>query len=382
MDSNKNNNTEMQRSFFESIRNGNEGEIRKQVAADSTLLLAYDEKAFGATPLTLAVQRNDLPMTDLLLELGADIDRASNWWAGPWSPLHCALYNADDQLANYLLDRGATLDVHAAAGLNRITELRNLLSNSPAEATKPGGDGCQPLHFAGSIESASILLDHGADIDARCIDHFSTPAQYLAIGRPEVARFLFAKGAQPDIFSAVLAGDSSLVESILKENPGAIHFRINEETFPPGPEHDVHNIMTFTVGTNSTPLQAAAKSDQIAMMDVLVGNGADANGTGGYDDATALHIAAWENNVDAADKLLDLGANINARSGNIHNNTPAGWAIVAGSDRVFARLMDRGATKMDWFERDVQAAEAGEFVKYKVVASDNYARIRQRLDRG
>ena len=46
-----------------------------------------------------------------------------------------------------------------------------------------GGDGQTPLHFASTVEIAEYLLDQGADIDARDVDHVSTPAQYMVKAR-------------------------------------------------------------------------------------------------------------------------------------------------------------------------------------------------------
>ncbi len=373
-------NTVGEQEFFLAIRNRRSDEIRQRVAADPSLLLAYDRNSFGATPLTLVCSHQNQEMIDLLLDLGVDVNRPSDWWAGPWLPLHCAIHNGNNELAEYLLSRGATLDVHTAASLNRLDDLRRLLDESPGRVSERGGDGCQPLHFAGSAESAGMLLNRGADIEARDVDHYSTPVQYLALPRPEVARFLFSKGATADIFSAVLAEADSVVHSLLAADPTVVDQRINQRRFAPGPDHDVHNILTFTVGMNATPLQAAAKGNRLTMVDVLVRGGADVNGRGGYDDSTALHIAAWENNVEAADRLLDCGAEINIRSGRIHNNSPAGWAIVAGSDRVFTLLMDRGAEALDWFHNDAVAAIDGEFQKVKVVPIENYQRILKRLN--
>ena len=37
-------------------------------------------------------------------------------------------------------------------------------------------------------------------MEARDIDHFSTPLQYLCVPRPAMARHLLARGAEPDIF--------------------------------------------------------------------------------------------------------------------------------------------------------------------------------------
>ena len=42
-----------------------------------------------------------------------------------------------------------------------------------------GGDGQTPLHFASTVEVAEFLLENGAEIDARDVDHESTPAQYM-----------------------------------------------------------------------------------------------------------------------------------------------------------------------------------------------------------
>ena len=62
---------------------------------------------------------------------------------------------------------------------------------------------------------AEFLLDRGADIDARCIDHKSTPAQYALVDRPEVCRRLLERGATPDIFMAARLGDLALAARLI-----------------------------------------------------------------------------------------------------------------------------------------------------------------------
>jgi ankyrin repeat protein len=86
-------------------------------------------------------------------------------------------------------------------------------------------------------------------------------------------------------------------------------------------------------------------------------------------------LAAWDNQLQAATALVDHGADINIRSGSIHNNSPAGWAIVAGSADVFEMLIDRGADVLEWFRDDAQAAINGKFTQYKSVPPENYQRI-------
>jgi len=53
-----------------------------------------------------------------------------------------------------------------------------------------GGPGQQPLHEAKTVAIAEFLLDRGAGVDVRCIDHQSTPAQYALVGLALATFFL------------------------------------------------------------------------------------------------------------------------------------------------------------------------------------------------
>lgn len=372
-------NSKSEREFFDAIADGRLEDVRRLVTATPSLLHAFDEDCFGATPVTRVCFANDMETLRLLIELGADVNRRSDWNMGPWSPLHSAVFAGQGELAEFLLANGATMDVHTAAGLGRVDDVVRLLDKSPERVTEPGGDGCHPLHFADNVDVARALLERGADIEARCLDHYSTPVQYLADKRAEVARFLFSQGAAADIFSAVMADDKAVVELLLQQDAACINARISQKLFPPGPDHDVHNIMAFTVGTDCTPLHAAAKANRPNMIQLLAQRGADVDVRGGYDDATPLHVAAWNDSAAAIECLLDNAANLNIRSGSIHNNSPAGWAIVAGSADAFELLIDRGAEVLDWFRPDAEAAVAGEFRKFKNVPQENYDRILKKL---
>ncbi len=231
-----------------------------------------------------------------------------------------------------------------------------------------------------TIEVAQLLIDGGAEIDGRCIDHHSTPVQYLCSIRPEVARFLFSIGATSDIFSTVLCGDDANVERLLNANPDLTHARINRSFFPPGNEQDVHNILTFSVGLDATPLHAAAKGNRREAVSILVRRGLSPNIRGGYDQATPLHTAAWSNCSVSAEALLDNGADIDARSGKLHNNSPAGWAIVSGSDSVFELLINRGAECHAWFLDDARDACNGRFDQVGKGATQQRERILSRLN--
>ena len=146
-------------------------------------------------------------MLDVLLDAGADINARSRWWAGGFGLLH----GAPPDLAAYAISRGAVVDVHAAARLGLYDRLQELVTADPRQVHARGGDGQTPLHFASTVEIAGYLLDHGADIDARDVDHESTPAQYRVRDHPEVARFLIQRGCQTDLLLAAALGDIELV---------------------------------------------------------------------------------------------------------------------------------------------------------------------------
>jgi ankyrin repeat protein len=373
-------NTPKQIEFFTTLATGDLGRIRTVVAKDSSMLDSFDYRNFGATPLTMACFSNRPRLVELLIELGADPNKRSDWHMGPWSPLHCAIFRGDKELANFLLSNGAVLDVHTAAGLGDCDAVCRLLNAEPLRVNERGGDGCQPLHFADTVEVARLLLDRGAEIDGRCIDHHSTPVQYLCSTRPEVARYLLSVGVQPDIFSSATCGDICSIEKLLNAEPDLIHARINQAFFPPGTVHNVHNTMTFSVGLDATPLHAAAKGNRPEIVSLLVKCGLSPSVRGGYDQATPLHTAAWSNSRDSALALLSNGADIEARSGKLHNNTPAGWAIVAGADSVFELLFDRGAHCHPWFLDDARDACNGCFDQVSSASQEQRIRILSRIE--
>jgi ankyrin repeat protein len=82
---------------------------------------------FGATTVILAVGKKNREMIDLLLAAGADINARSNWWAGSFGVLDgCA-----PALAPFLIERGATVDAHAAARLGMLDRLREVVDADP-----------------------------------------------------------------------------------------------------------------------------------------------------------------------------------------------------------------------------------------------------------
>ena len=201
--------------------------LERYPALKSKLDEPLPSHSFDTPALIAAVQKGNREMIDALLGAGANINARTKWWAGSFGVLDMS----SAELTPYLIERGAYVDVHAAARLGMFERLKSLVEADAELVHARGGDGQTPLHFAATIEIAGYLLDHGAEIDARDIDHESTPAQYMAAiwpRRPEVARYLISRGAQTDILMAASVGDLELVRQHLDEDPDSVRINVPE----------------------------------------------------------------------------------------------------------------------------------------------------------
>ncbi|HEX3877394.1 MAG TPA: ankyrin repeat domain-containing protein, partial [Bryobacteraceae bacterium] len=183
--------------------------------------------AFGGTALLAALHRRNRAVIDVLLRCGADINARSHWWAGSFGVL-----DQPTGLEDFLIERGARVDAHAAARLGKLDRLKELILADPLLVHARGGDGQTPLHFAATVEIAEFLLAHGADINVLDVDHESTPAQYMARERQDVARYLVSRGSRSDLLMAAALGDVELARKFLDEDPALIRMNVSSEWFP------------------------------------------------------------------------------------------------------------------------------------------------------
>jgi ankyrin repeat protein len=213
---------------------------------------------------------NDAAIVDVLLDFGADPNRRSDWWAGGFHALHSATGAA----AERLLTAGAIPDACAAAHLDRPDLLARMLTDDPQRVHERGGDGQTPLHFARSRKVVDMLLDAGADIDARDVDHRATAAQWMldrkrGEGRYDLARYLVERGASVDIFLAAALGLSDRVRAMLEADPAQLELRTGQGDYGEMPPSSYH-IYFWTIGTTLSPIQVAAQFQQPETLDVTL----------------------------------------------------------------------------------------------------------------
>ena len=111
------------------------------------------------------------------------------------------------------------------------------------------------------MEVAEFLLANGAEIDARDVDHESTPAQYMLRveqkrhyprDRQDVARYLVSRGCRTDILMAAALGDGDLVRRHLDSDPACIRMSVSEEWFPKQDPRAGGTIYIWTLGAHRT----------------------------------------------------------------------------------------------------------------------------------
>lgn len=285
---------------------------------------------FGGT--ALGQSSNDTAMVDVLLAFGADPNRRSDWWAGGFHPLH----TATGAVAERLIAAGAVVDACAAANLDRIDLLRRILDDDPTRVHERGGDGQTPLHFARSHAVVDLLLERGADIDARDVDHRSTPAHWMldrssGAGRYELAQYLVARGASADIFLAAALGLTDRLRSIVETDPAALELRTAQGEYGEQPPSSYH-IYFWTIGPNLSPIQVAGQfrqEDAVGFLrsvstpkqrlltacaaartgeaEELLQESPDLMSQLTPEDHRALADAAWAPNVAAVELMMVLG---------------------------------------------------------------------------
>lgn len=159
---------------------------------------------------------------------------------GGMSAVLTALYYGHPEIASLLIEGGAPLNLFEACAAGRIDVVREILDAAPAQVNAWGRDGFQPLglaSFFGHAELAALLvargaevgspshnllnvqplhsavagqhlaiarllLEHGADANARQGEDFTPLHGAAQNGQVEMIRLLLAHGADPQATSA------------------------------------------------------------------------------------------------------------------------------------------------------------------------------------
>ena len=337
------------------------------------------------TPLHAAWGNPNPAVVPALLGLGAD-PLARNQRGRIADPQHCANWNTpvfarmattgtvagciESGADPHARDDDGNTPLHYAAREESSANVVLLLQQG-VEVEIRNGDGRTPLHFAASSENpavATALLEAGADVNARDDDP-EPPTLEPSIVRlqdlglldrqPETTRTALhyaASNANPAVTAALLAAGASVNPSDA-DGRTPLHHAVANENGPvvkvlleAGAAVDARDNRGATplllLAGDVKPLGHAGFQSR-AVLDALLGAGADVSARGGYYETTALHYAVQlaRSDLPAAlgivDRLLQLGADPDAR--NEWGDTPLHLASAIKSEPMVATLLAAGA---------------------------------------
>jgi len=147
------------------------------------------------TALHWAASNDDVVLIDVLLDAGADIERAgSSIDGGP--PLSCAVGYGQWEGARRLVARGAKTQLWHEAALGMMEAITRRVAAAPAlrgaDLSGPFWNACQ----GGELSAAQYLFAHGADLNWPAPWSGQTPLDIAEqAGRSDVVAWLLENGA-------------------------------------------------------------------------------------------------------------------------------------------------------------------------------------------
>lgn len=303
--------------------------------------------------LSYAMENSDENIVKYLVENGADM------YSYEITALYQAVLNLNPKLVEYFLDKGASIekaggtDVYgnimmAAAGSKfnnsndkspvdltlleksaensaKITEM--LIGKADKNIINDSLEGKTPLIIAvgnSYIDTAKILIENGANINAVDIEGWSALSYAVNNGDIESAKLLLENKAKIKD-ELLIAIKSPIVESrinimkLLIDNKANINYA-DEDEF--------------------TPLNIAIESGDMELTKFLITNGANVNSLM-QDGVSLIGYAIAQNNMDLLQILIENGANVNYTNGDSWADTPLKTASRLGLDNVVRILLTR-----------------------------------------
>jgi ankyrin repeat protein len=300
---------------------------------------------YGSTPLHLAAANGFKSVADLLLNHQADVniqtsearDEQQHSFAG--TPLHIATARNDQSLVELLLARKADTDatnnvgetpLHIAARGNlKLTEL--LLANR-ASVDPINNNGETPLDLvagSGSTNVVSILISHGADVNARNpIDRGWkgwTPLIYaVSSSRSQAIPLLLKSKANPNVKTENREGSWSKGFT-----PLLMACSISGESDTVAALLDAKADPNLKSDFDQTPAQAAiivpVLSERKHTLSLLLDHGAEIESRDGQ-GRTLLMLAVEKKDKEIVELLLARKADVNAK--NLRGQTALHFAIL------------------------------------------------------
>ena len=218
--------------------------------------------------------------------------------------------------------------LHHAVRANDYDLVESLIQSS-ASVKSRDTNGQTPLHFAverGFIKCMEVLVEHGADLQMTDNSGFSPFLWAVVAGQEGATTALLSLDVDVNEFSA--------------DGKSALAWAANLEWFSTAKLLLEHQNSVFATKIKQTPLplEEAAASGNLSIVQLLVKHGADLNHRD-RDGWSPIHWAAEEGHLEIVRLLLDYGANSNAVSS--YGTSPLHCAANGGHVSIVSLLLER-----------------------------------------
>jgi len=146
-----------------------------------------------------AIRAGDLAAVRTLLDQDSALLNGKN--AQAQSPVLFSIYNRQKEICDFLISRGAALELHEAAAAGDLARVKKLIEKDMALARSYSPDGFPVVALAavfGNFEVAKYLHAKGADINAAATNGSGYNALTGAVtsGHTEIVKWLLENGAE------------------------------------------------------------------------------------------------------------------------------------------------------------------------------------------
>jgi len=145
-----------------------------------------------------AIRCGDFPAVKALLDQDPSLLSATNQQSQ--SPVLFSIYHRQNEIRDFLLSRGATLELHEAAAAGNLPRVKELVEADPSSAKAYSPDGFPVLGLAaafGQLDVTKYLHAKGGDINAVSTNGsgYTALTGAVASGHTEVSKWLLENGA-------------------------------------------------------------------------------------------------------------------------------------------------------------------------------------------